>query len=250
MRLRTGLVLGLIFTLIASGCASKPAAPKNARSAADPWEPMNRQLDGFNQGLDKISLKPVAKGYQKIVPQFMRTGIGNFSANLRTPLHIIASLLQGKGRVALSETGRFVTNSTIGLLGIMDPATRMGLDVHQEDFDQTFALWGVPSGPYVVLPLLGPQTVRSVFAIPLNLLADPLFWYKNTSIRDKIYILRLIDVRQRLFTAEKLLVGSQDRYLSVREAYLQNREYLIYDGDPPVDEDFYDEFLDEDEEDY
>lgn len=211
---------------------------------------MNRQIHGFNTGLDKVSLKPIAKGYQIIVPQFIRTGIGNFSSNLRTPLNIITSFLQGKGKFGFSETGRFIVNSTLGIGGLFDPATKMGLERHNEDFGQTFATWGIPDGPYVVLPLLGPRTLRDAFAVPLNFLADPLFWYENTSVRDKIYILRLIDVRQRLFAAEILLKGSQDRYLSIREAYLQNRLFLIYDGDPPVDDDFYDEFDEEGEEQY
>lgn len=206
---------------------------------------MNRQIHGFNTGLDKVSLKPIAKGYQIIVPQFIRTGIGNFSSNLRTPLNIITSFLQGKGKFGFSETGRFIVNSTLGIGGLFDPATKMGLEKHNEDFGQTFATWGIPDGPYVVLPLLGPRTLRDAFAVPLNFLADPLFWYENTSVRDKIYILRLIDVRERLFAAETLLKGSQDKYLSIREAYLQNRLFLIYDGDPPVDDDFYDEFDEE-----
>lgn len=238
-----------MLALLVSGCTSHPAAPKEERSAADPWEPMNRQIHGFNTGLDKVTLKPIAKGYQIIIPQFIRTGIGNFSSNLRTPLNIITSFLQGKGKFGFSETGRFLVNSTIGIGGLFDPATKMGLEKHNEDFGQTFATWGIPDGPYVVLPLLGPRTLRDAFAVPLNFLADPLFWYENTSVRDKIYILRLIDVRQRLFAAETLLKGSQDRYLSIREAYLQNRLFLIYDGDPPVDEDFYEDF-DEDEEEY
>lgn len=239
----------MILALLVSGCASHPAAPKEARSAADPWEPLNRQIHGFNQGLDKVSLKPVAKGYQKVVPQFIRTAIGNFSSNLRTPLNIITSFLQGKGKFGFSETGRFIVNSTIGIGGLFDPATKMGMERHNEDFGQTFATWGVPDGPYVVVPLLGPRTLRDAFAIPLNFLADPLYWYSNSSVRDKIYILRLIDVRQRLFAAETLLKGSQDKYLSIREAYLQNRQYLIYDGDPPIDDDFYDDYA-EDEEEY
>lgn len=123
----------------------------------------------------------------------------------------------------------------------------MGLEKHNEDFGQTFAKWGVPDGPYVVLPILGPRTLRDAFAVPLNFLADPLFWYSNSSVRDKLYILRLIDIRERLFTAESLLKGSTDRYLAIRESYLQRRLYLIYDGDPPEDDDLYDEFIEDDD---
>ncbi|MEQ9562715.1 MAG: VacJ family lipoprotein, partial [Woeseiaceae bacterium] len=146
---------------------------------------MNRQIHGFNTGLDEVTLKPIAKGYQAAVPQVVRTGIGNFSSNLRTPLNIINQFLQGKGRNGLSETGRFLANSTFGLGGLLDVATDMGLEKKNEDFGETFAVWGVPDGPYVVVPFLGPRTLRDAMAIPLNFLADPLFHYDNASVRDK-----------------------------------------------------------------
>ena len=230
-----------------NGCASQPALPKDQRAPADPWEPLNRQIHGFNSALDRFTLKPVAKGYEAGIVSILRTGIGNFSSNLRTPLNIITNLLQGKGRYGLSESGRFLANSTFGLLGLLDVATDMGLEKHPEDFGQTFATWGVPDGPFVVVPILGPRTLRDAIAIPLNFLADPLFWYDNSSVRDKIYLIRLIDVRARLFAAEALLKGSQDKYIAIREAYLQHRLFLIYDGDPPIDDDFYDEFLEVEE---
>lgn len=247
MRLSLAVSSCLIALLLASGCAIKPAVPKEDRSKADPWEPMNRQIHGFNTGLDKITFKPIAKGYQIVFPQFLRTGIRNFSSNLRTPLNIINSFLQGKGKYGLSESGRFLANSTFGLLGIIDVATDMGLERHNEDFGQTFAAWGIPDGPFVTVPILGPRTLRDAFAIPLNIYADPLIWYDNSSVRDKLYIIRVIDLREKLFAAESLLEGSPDRYVSIREAYLQNRLFLIYDGDPPVDDDFYEEFFEDDE---
>jgi phospholipid-binding lipoprotein MlaA len=222
-----------------------PAAPPDQRSPADPWEPLNRKIHGFNTGLDKVTLKPIAKGYRAVFPQFIRTGIGNFSSNLRTPLNIINQFLQGKGKNGLSETGRFLANSTFGLGGLLDVATDMGLERKNEDFGETFAVWGVPDGPYVVVPILGPRTLRDAMALPLNFLADPLFHYDNASVRDKIYFVRLVDVRERLLSADKLLEGSTDRYLTIREAYLQNRHYLIHDGSPPEDESFYEEFLEE-----
>jgi len=235
----------LIALLLTSGCASQPTTPKEDRSKADPWEPLNRQIHGFNTGLDKVTFKPIAKGYQIIFPQFLRTGIRNFSSNLRTPLNIINNFLQGKGKNGLGETGRFLANSTIGLLGILDVASGIGLEKHNEDFGQTFAKWGIPDGPFVVVPILGPRTLRDAFTIPLNILADPLIWYDNSSVRDKLYIMRVIDVREKLFAAESLLEGSPDRYIAIREAYLQNRLFLIYDGDPPVDDEFFEEFMEE-----
>ena len=160
---------------------------------------------------------------------------------------MINHLLQGKPKDSLSETGRFLANSTFGLLGLIDVATDMGLERKPEDFGQTFAKWGVPDGPFVVVPILGPFSLRDALAIPLNLLADPLWHFDNASVRDRLYVLRLIDIRQRLFTAEKLLEGSQDRYISVREAYMQNRRYLIFDGDLPDEDDLYEDFDDFDE---
>lgn len=249
MRFNLSITFVLITALLASGCAVLPAAPKEERSSADPWEPLNRQIHGFNSGFDKVTLKPLAKGYEMITPKFLRIGIRNFSSNLRTPLNAINSFLQGKFKYGFSESGRFLANSTIGLFGVLDVAKEMGLEKHNEDFGETFAAWGIPDGPYVVLPILGPSTVRDAITIPLNILADPLIWYDNASVRDKLYLIRVVDLRQKLFTAESLLEGSQDRYLSIREAYLQNRRFLIYDGDPPVDDDFYEEYFDDEEED-
>ena len=234
--------------LLHSGCALKPAAPKDERSPADPWEPLNRQIHGFNTGLDKVTFKPLATGYYLIVPQPMRTGVGNFSSNLRTPMNALNHFLQGKGETGMNEIGRFIANSTLGVLGIFDVATYMGMEKHNEDFGQTFAVWGIPDGPFVTVPILGPRTLRDAIAIPLNIYGDLLIHYDNASVRDKLYVLRLIDIRSRLFPAEKLLEGSPDRYLAIREAYLQRRLYLIHDGDPPRDDDLFDDIFDEEEE--
>jgi phospholipid-binding lipoprotein MlaA len=176
----------------------------------------------------------------------MQRGIANFSNNLLAPLHIINNLLQGKFQRSLSETGRFLANSTWGILGLVDVGTDLGLEPYREDFGQTLAVWGVPDGPYVVVPILGPRTLRDASMIPLNFLADPLFHYENDTARRAIYFVRLVDVRARLFAVDALLEDSFDHYLAVRESYLQNRRFLIFDGDPPEDEDFYDDFMDED----
>ena len=135
-----------------------------------------------------------------------------------------------------------------GLLGIFDWASMAGFDRSDEDFGQTLATWGVPSGPYVVIPFLGPSTVRDGLMIPLNILLDPLWHYEVSSVRDKLYVLRYIDVRQRLFSADRLLDDSQDSYITVRESWLQRREYLIHDGDPPREEDPYGDLFDDLEE--
>ena len=233
----------LCAALFASACAGTPT--EGSRSEADPWEPLNRSIKGFNDGIDKVVYRPLAKGYEVVVPGFVRQGVTNFSRNLRTPLVLINNLLQGKGGAAANDAGRFLINSVVGIGGLIDIATMEGFDRNDEDFGQTLAVWGVPDGPYVVVPFLGPNTLRDAIMIPFNIAGDPLIYYDNSSARDKIYGLRLIDLRQRLFAAEALIKESPDMYVTIRESYLQRRQYLIHDGDPPIDDDFYDEFDEE-----
>ena len=248
---RSIIVLCAIAALGLGACASQPAENAN-RSPADPWEPVNRPIYAFNNGLDKVLLRPIAKGYEFILPQFVRTGIGNFSSNLRTPLTGMNNALQGKGSAAANDLGRFLLNSSVGVLGLFDVATKAGLETNNEDFGQTLAVWGVPDGPYITVPFFGPSTLRDAIVTPLNIAADPLMYWDNTSARDKVNVVRIIDARQRLFAAEALIKDSPDRYVTLRESFLQRRQYLIYDGDPPVDDDFYDDFDDfiDDDEDY
>ena len=201
-------------------------------------------MHSFNNGLDRALLRPLAKGYEFVLPQFMRTGVGNFFDNLSTPLTAINNALQGKGGAAGSDVGRLLLNSTIGIGGLFDVATTAGLEKHDEDFGQTLAVWGVPSGPYLVFPFFGPSTVRDGLMTPFNRAADPLV-YAESSIRDKLLPLGIVDARHRLFAAEALIKDSADRYVTFRESFLQRRNYLIYDGDPPVDDDFYDDFEDD-----
>lgn len=242
------MLLPLLAALTLSGCVSSgTAAPPEARSPADPWEPMNRRIDAFNRTLDKVTLKPVAKGYQAILPAFARRGISNFYDNLLEPRTAINNLLQGKPRAAFGDLVRFLMNSSLGLLGILDIGTELGLEQHDEDFGQTFAVWGAGDGPYVVIPFFGPHTLRDALLRPLDMASNPLYFYRNRSVRDKLTVLQVIDLRERLLRAEGFLEDSTDPYITIRESYLQNREYNVYDGDPPMDDDFYDEFLDEEE---
>lgn len=207
---------------------------------------MNRSLYSLNTTIDKVTTKPLAKGYRAIMPGPIRKGVSNFFRNLIAPRSAINNFLQGKPGRGASEIVRFVVNSTIGVGGLIDIAKRGGIEEYREDFGQTAAVWGVPDGPYVMLPLLGPQTLRDAILLPVDIVVDPLFQYNNTSVRDKLYVLRLIDLRYRLLTADKFLEDSQDRYVTIRESYLQNREYEVYDGDPPEDDDFFDEFFEDD----
>ncbi len=228
-----------------TGCANIPA---DQRSENDPWEPLNRPLYEINTGVDKVTLRPLAKGYQKFLPRLVRSGVNNFARNLVTPRSSLNNFLQGKPRRGFSEFGRFVFNSILGVGGLMDVATTAGIEAYPEDFGQTAAVWGVPSGPYVMVPFLGPQTLRDAVLLPVDIAADPLYHYDNSSVRDKLYGLRLIELRARLLSAEKLLEDSQDKYITTRESYLQNREFEVYDGNPPEDDDeFFDEFLEDDD---
>ena len=244
--IRIGKTLAaLLLTSVLSACAS---IPDDQRSENDPWESLNRSIFSVNRAVDNVTLKPLAKGYQKILPGPVSKGVTNFSRNLFTPRSVVNNVLQGKPVYAFTELARFLYNSTLGIGGLIDVATIGGIEEHREDFGQTAAVWGVPAGPYVTLPFLGPATLSDAVMLPFDIAADPLYHYDNSSVRDKLYILRLIDVRERLFKAEKLMADSKDPYITLRESYLQNREYEIYDGDPPEDDEFFDEFLEEDDE--
>ena len=226
------------------GCASIPA---DQRVESDPWESMNRAIFGFNEGVDKVTLKPLAKGYQAVIPGPVRTGVSNFMKNLVTPGSSANNFLQGKPGRGFSELGRFVLNSTLGIGGLFDFAAANGIEAHSEDFGQTAAVWGVPAGPYVMLPFLGPHTLRDAAVRPIDMASNPLYHYDNSSVRDKLQVLRLIDLRARILVAEKFLEDSKDRYITLRESYLQNREFEVYDGDPPEDDEFFEEFYDDEE---
>jgi len=239
--------LAFLTALLAlTACASDE---HSQRVESDPWEPLNRGIYVANDVFDRAIFKPVATGYYKVTPRFIRRGVANFSDNLKTPRSAVNNFLQAKPKQGFSDIARFLLNSTIGVAGLFDVASASGLEMYNEDFGQTLAVWGVPDGPYVYLPLLGPKTLRDALALPIDILSDPLIHYDNSSVRDKLYIIRAIDLRTRFFIAERFLEDSKDPYITVRESYLQSRRFLVYDGDPPEDEDFYDDFEDEIEED-
>ncbi len=242
-----GYCLLLLFCL--SGCATTgPHDP-----IRDPLEPMNRAIFKFNDKLDRWVLWPVTKGYKKVVPQFGRTGVTNFFNNLRAPIIVINDLLQFKIEQAGADTTRFVVNSTLGVLGFFDPATHVGLEQHEEDFGQTLAVWGVPEGWYIVLPVLGPKTLwRDSVGFVGDLFADPLWWglfgyADERRVRWGLIALRAIDTRSQLPSPDVLTEGALDPYIFLRESYRQRRWYLIYDGEVP-EEELPDDFLFEDEE--
>lgn len=246
-RMRGALpLLGLLAALaFAGGCASQ--APKGAGDP-DPLEPANRAFYGFNEGLDRALVKPIAEAYEKITPAPARTAVTNFFDNLLYLNVIVNSFLQGKVNQGVSDTGRFIVNSTLGLGGLFDVATGMGLPAHNEDFGQTLAKWGVSQGPYVYLPIKGPNSGRDLPDIATSMLLNPLT-YISGGVLIPIQALRIISLRANLLDETRIRdEAAVDPYSFTREAYLQRREYLIYDGNPPSQgyEDIFDEESDAD----
>ena len=234
------LILALSICLQIGACGTMPRAADGSRiepTPEDPWEALNRPIHLFNGGLDRVTLKPIARGYQIVVPKFLRLGVTNFSRNLRAPLNIINHFLQGKVRDGFGQTGRFLMNTTFGIGGLLDVATGEGLVQKNEDFGQTLAVWGVSNGPYVIIPFLGPSTLRDATMMPLNILADPLWHYDNSSVRDKLYLVRAIDLRARLLAVSKTAEDAYDPYVRMRTAFLQRRQGQIddIDGSDPTD---------------
>ncbi|MEM7612021.1 MAG: VacJ family lipoprotein [Pseudomonadota bacterium] len=226
-------LLGIVIALaILNGCASNPPT----EPTKDPWEGFNRGVTSFNNGADKVLIKPLAKGYRFVTPDLVERGVSNVFSNLGYPAVAFNNLLQGKGKTALADTGRFLINSTIGVAGIFDVASTMGLEENNEGFGQTLATWGVPSGPYLVLPFLGPSTLRGAFGLPVDQALDMRNYLNNTGLEDKLLVLQIISIRAGLLPLDEQIEAANDPYIFVREAYLQRQNFLIYDGEPPEDE--------------
>lgn len=236
------VVLLACLTMLAA-CATAPDKKAEAHPD-DPYEGFNRAMYRFNDAVDRAVLKPVSKGYQAVTPEPVQAGISNFFTNLAGPIVIVNDLLQAKFLQALADTGRFVVNTTVGIGGLFDPASKLGLEAHNEDFGQTLGAWGVPSGPYLVLPFLGPSTIRDTAGLYPDYHADPLSYYDNDPERYQLWALRLIDLRAGLLELDPQIQESFDPYAFIRDAYLQRRKFLVYDGNPPVD---YPDYLLEDD---
>lgn len=213
---------------------TEPVGEQPPPANPDPWEPFNRRVFAFNEFVDRYFLKPVAKGYQWVAPEPVEDGVSNVFANLGDINIALNNLLQAKFKHAAVDSGRFLLNSTVGLVGIFDVASRVGLAKHEEDFGQTLGYWGLDSGPYVVLPFLGPRTVRDGFGSIADGYADPVMYTESVSARNSLYGLRLISGRARLLEAERVVSG--DRYTFLRDAYLQRREFLVKDGEVEDDD--------------
>jgi len=232
--LRRFLGVSLLAALVAlSGCATTGGNPN------DPLEGYNRAMFSFNDGLDKAIIKPLASGYKTVMPGFARTGVSNFFANLGDLWIGINNILQGKVGAGVSDFGRFAMNTTVGILGLFDVASNAGLEKHNEDFGQTLGRWGVGSGAFVVLPLLGPSTVRDgVSRLAIHWHGDPLWYVDNIPTRNELLGVRAVDSRANLLDVGRLAEeAALDPYAYMRSAYLQRRRSLIYDGDAPPEPD-------------
>ena len=223
---------------LAAGCATAPGEQRDPR---DPWEPYNRSMTKFNDAVDDAVLKPVATAYRDVLPQPVRTGVSNFFGNLSDAWSFVNNVLQGKPEGSLHSFWRVVINTTMGLGGVLDPASEMRLQRQREDFGQTLGRWGVPPGPYFVLPILGSSTVRDSVALPVDVYGQPLSQVNDVSVRNALRATELVDTRARLLQASDLLESAAlDPYAFRRDAYLQKRRNDIYDGNPPQDEERYD----------
>ena len=218
----------LLITL--SGCA----ATGEERDPRDPWEGVNRGVYRFNDEFDKYVATPVAKGYQKVLHREIRSRVGNFFSNVQDIFIGVNNFLQGKFQDGVNDWARFAFNSTFGLLGIHDVASEWGLEKHNEDFGQTFGRWGSPSGPYLVLPFLGSSTVRDGIGTGFDYYFAPLGEARPIALRNTLFGLYLVNTRAELLDASRILEeAALDRYVFQRDAYLQRRRSLIYDGNPP-----------------
>ncbi|WP_075185717.1 MlaA family lipoprotein [Teredinibacter haidensis] len=237
-------LIGILMLLVAalSGCASNPQGNSGETSpiiveenTADPYEGFNRAMFSFNMKLDRWALRPAAVGYTKITPDPVEKGVGNFFSNLSEIRNVVNDVLQWKWKQAGNDTGRFLINSTVGIAGIFDVAKKAGLPESEgEDFGQTLGAWGVPKGPYLVVPLLGPNTITSTAGLPADWVLNPASYHKSKTVRYSLTAANIIHMRSRLLDLEELASG--DLYVFYRDAYLQRRDYLVNDG--KVDDDF------------
>jgi phospholipid-binding lipoprotein MlaA len=209
--------------------ASLAVAPMAANAAdEDPWEGVNRAIFRFNDTIDTYALKPIAQGYEFITPQFLEDGIHNMFKNVGEVTNFANDVLQAKPEAAGVDTARLIFNTTFGLLGFFDVGTKMGLQRNDEDFGQTLGHWGVGSGPFVMLPLFGPSTVRDAFAKYPDTYTQPWRYIDHVPTRNTALGVSVVDTRASLLSAEKLING--DKYIFIRNAYLQNREFKVKDG--------------------
>jgi phospholipid-binding lipoprotein MlaA len=229
--MKKALLISLIALL--AGCAGIPGP--NPR---DPLEPFNRKVASFNEDVDSIVLKPVATAYRQGVPPIVRTGVANFFGNLQDAWTFVNSVLQWRIQDAGESLARVQINTTAGLLGIMDVASDLGIEKHKEDFGQTLGRWGVPPGPYIVLPLLGPSTLRDTLALPVDTKGDLVWRMPHGDERTSLYVLRAVDRRSNLLRVSDVVdQAALDKYSFTREAFLQKRRADVFDFKQGTDND-------------
>ena len=227
------LLSGLVL-LALQGCATVKSA-----DARDPWEPMNRSIYQFNDALDTAALKPAAQLYVRVLPSMVRTGVSNFMGNLGDVWSMANSAMQLKGQATVETFMRININTFMGLGGILDVASEMGIEKRREDFGQTLGYWGVQPGPYVMLPLFGPSTLRDALAFPVDMQGNVTNNLADEATRNALLVTRLVDMRAGLLkTVDAIKASSLDPYSFVRDAYLQKRRNDIYDGNPPSSFDY------------
>ena len=239
-RLLSCMALLLLIAGLA-GCASQPATMTDPER--DPWEAYNRKIHSFNMGVDKAIAQPVARGYDAIMPDAPQRGVRNFFRNLNYPVTFLNLILQGKFEESLTATGRFLMNSTVGLAGFFDVATKVEIPEYKEDFGQTLAVWGWKDSPYLVMPVFGPYTARDFIGRSFYGYFHPISYVAREYNNYIPLVVDLITLRAELLPFQAELDAASDPYVLVRDVYLQNREYNIYDGDPPQPD--YDALLEE-----
>ena len=221
------LLLSILVLALAGGCATT--------QAPDPLEPLNRKVFALNEGIDKVVLKPTATAYTAVVPGPVRGGVSNFFANSQDLWSAANLLLQGQGAEGAREVARFGTNSVVGVFGVFDVATRFGLDRHGETFGSTLEAWGIAPGAYIVWPLFGPSTARDSIGIPVDILANPLTWISIVPLRNGITIGRFVDQRAKALPLTKMIDDvALDKYLYVRDAYLQRHDRRVRDDESGI----------------
>jgi len=235
------LFVTLLCGLVLGGCASQKVTLTDPER--DPWEGYNRKIHAFNTGFDKAIFRPVAKGYDFVMPDAPQRGVRNFFRNLNYPVTLLNSLLQGKMERAFTSTGRFLMNSSIGLLGFFDVATKVGIPYYDEDFGQTLAVWGWKESRYLVMPVIGPYTVRDFLGRGFYGYFHPISYAIREHNNYWPLVADLVSLRAELLPLQADIDAAADPYVLVRDVYLQNREFNIYDGDPPAPD--YDSMLEE-----
>jgi len=222
----------LSLAALLAGCAGQPITPSDPER--DPWEAYNRKIHAFNMELDRYVMRPVARGYDAVMPDAPQRGVRNFFRNLSFPVDFLNLVLQGKFGDSVQATTRFLINTTVGLGGFFDVATREGIPRYEEDFGQTLAVWGWSESRYLVMPLFGPYTVRDFLGRSFYGYFHPLSYLAREKNSYSLIVVDLVTLRAELLPFDQQVEEAADPYVLIRDVYLQNREFKIYDGDPPA----------------